>query len=411
LLIKLSDLMARDRAALAEVESMDNGKPVHIADAADISLAIKCLRYYAGWADKIQGKTIPVDGTNFVYTRHEAVGVCGQIIPWNFPILMFVWKIAPALACGCTVVMKTSEKTPLTGLMMANLIKEAGFPPGVVNVLSGYGPTAGKSIACHMDVDKCAFTGSTPVGKMIMGYAAQSNLKRVTLELGGKSPLIVFADADMEQAAAAADVGLFLNGGQCCCASSRIYVEEGAYDAFCAEMVKRAEAKTVGDPNDPSSDQGPQVDKIQFDKILGYIESGKKEGARCLTGGSRSGNKGYFVQPTVFADVKDDMTIAREEIFGPVMQVASFSTVEEVIKRANDTEYGLAAGVCTRDIGKALKVSHALRAGTIWVNQYDAFDCAAPFGGFKTSGQGRELGEYALHNYTEVKTVNIPIDR
>jgi aldehyde dehydrogenase (NAD+) len=324
---------------------------------------------------------------------------------------MLIWKLSPAMATGCTTVVKTSEKTPLSALAVAKLIKEAGFPPGVINILSGYGPTAGEPLARHMDVDKVAFTGSSAIGHKIEIMAAESNLKRVTLELGGKSPMIVMPDADLDQALAAAHLGLFLNQGQACCASSRLYVHEDIYDEFVTKAGEQAKARQLLDPSDPKCDQGPQVDKIQFDKILGYIESGKQEGARLVTGGKRHGTKGYFIEPTVFADVKDDMKIAREEIFGPVMQILKFSDVNDAIKRANDTPYGLAAGVCSRDIGNVLKIAHALRAGTVWVNCYDVFDAAASFGGYKDSGHGREMGNAVLNHYTELKTVIIPTDK
>jgi aldehyde dehydrogenase (NAD+) len=407
LLYKLADLVDANKKELAALETLDNGKPYGVALAADLPLTSACYRYYAGWTDKIHGKTIPVAGPYFTYTRHEAVGVAGQIIPWNFPLLMQAWKLGPALACGCTVVMKIAEQTPLTALRVGELALEAGFPPGVINLLTGFGPTAGQSLARHMDVDKVAFTGSTEVGHLIMKYAAESNLKRVTLELGGKSPNIVFADTDMEQAVEGAHFALFFNQGQCCCAGSRLFVEEKCYDEFTHKVVEKAKSKKVGDPFAKETAQGPQVDKDQFDKILGYIDAGKQEGAKLLTGGSRVGQKGYFIEPTVFADVKDDMKIAREEIFGPVMSVIKFKDIDEVVKRANNTNYGLAAAVWTKDISKALTISNRVRAGTVWVNCYDVFDAGAPFGGFKQSGIGRELGEYGLQNYTEVKTVTI----
>ena len=322
---------------------------------------------------------------------------------------MQAWKLAPALATGNTVVMKPAEQTPLTALRVGELIVEAGFPPGVVNLLPGYGPTAGAAIARHMDVDKIAFTGSTEVGHLIMEAAARSNLKRVTLELGGKSPNIVFADADLDQAIEGAHFALFFNQGQCCCAGSRLFVEEQAYDEFVERSAARARRRTVGDPFDPATEQGPQVDQDQYNKVLRYIASGKKEGARLVCGGGSVGDRGYFVEPTVFADVKDDMTIAREEIFGPVMSIIKFRDIDEVVQRANHTEYGLAAAVWTRDIGKAHTIANSVRAGTVWINCYDVFDAAAPFGGFKQSGMGRELGEYGLQQYTEVKTVTVKL--
>jgi len=407
LLHKLADLIEKNADELAQLEALDNGKPYAVAKAADLPLSIACYRYYAGWADKVQGKTIPIAGDYFCYTRHEPVGVVGQIIPWNFPLLMQAWKLAPALATGNTVVMKPAEQTPLTALRVMELIVEAGFPDGVVNMLPGYGPTAGAAISRHMDVDKVAFTGSTEVGHLIMEAAAQTNLKRVTLELGGKSPNIVFADADMDAAIEGSHFALFFNQGQCCCAGSRVFVEEKAYDEFVERSAARAKTRTVGDPFDPKTEQGPQVDDIQMEKVLSFIESGKQDGAKLVAGGGRSGDRGYFVEPTVFADVRDNMKIAEEEIFGPVMSIIKFKDLDEVCERANNTMYGLAAGVWTRDISKALAIANSVRAGTVWVNCYDVFDAGAPFGGFKQSGIGRELGEYGLQQYTEVKTVTV----
>lgn len=409
LLYKLADLIEQNIAELARLETLDNGKPLNDSLNADLALVIACYRYYAGWADKIQGKTIPINGPYFCYTRHEPVGVVGQIIPWNFPLLMQAWKLAPALATGNTVVLKTAEQTPLSALRLGELIIEAGFPPGVVNILSGYGPTAGAAISHHMDIDKVAFTGSTEVGHLIMEAAAKSNLKRVTLELGGKSPNIVFADADMNAAIAGSHDALFFNQGQCCCAGSRLFVEESCYDEFVERSVQRAKDRIVGDPFDDKTEQGPQVDQEQFNKVMSYIESGMREGAQMLCGGSQVGDKGYFIQPTVFADVRDDMKIAQEEIFGPVMSIIKFKDINEAIERANKTMYGLAAAVWTKDITKAHAIANGLRAGTVWVNCYDVFDAAAPFGGFKQSGIGRELGEYGLQQYTEVKTVTIKL--
>src|SRR5271169_3958242 len=409
LMNKLADLIEKHKEELAELESLDNGKPYQVALAADLPLTIACYRYYAGWADKIQGKTIPVQGRYFTYTKHEPAGVVGQIIPWNFPLLMQAWKLGPALAAGCTVVMKPAEQTPLTALRVGELMLEAGFPDGVVNLLPGYGPTAGAAIARHMDVDKVAFTGSTEVGHLIMKAAAESNLKRVTLELGGKSPNIVFNDADMDEAIEGAHFALFFNQGQCCCAGSRLFVEEKCYDEFVARSVERAKKRTVGNPFDKNTEQGPQVDQDQFDKVMSYIDSGKQDKAKLATGGNRVGDKGYFIEPTVFADVRDNMKIAEEEIFGPVMSIIKFKDIDEVAERANRTMYGLAAGVWTRDISKALAIANSVRAGTVWVNCYDVFDAAAPFGGFKQSGIGRELGEYGLQQYTEVKTVTVKL--
>ena len=407
LLGRLADLIESHADELARLETLDNGKPCHVARAADLPLTIATYRYYAGWADKLQGKTIPIAGNYFCYTRHEPVGVVGQIIPWNFPLLMQAWKLAPALATGNTVVMKPAEQTPLTALRIGELVCEAGFPPGVVNILPGFGFTAGAAIARHMDVDKVAFTGSTEVGHLIMESAAKSNLKRVTLELGGKSPNIVFADADMDEAIEGSHLALFFNHGQCCTAGSRLFVEEKCYDEFVERSVARVQRRTVGDPFDRNTEQGPQIDQAQLDKILSFIESGKREGASLLAGGKRVGDKGFFVEPTVFAGVQDNMKIAREEIFGPVMSIIKFRDVNEVTTRANATMYGLAAAVWTRDIGKANAIANAVRAGTVWINCYNVFDPGAPFGGFKQSGMGRELGEYGLQQYTEVKTVTM----
>ena len=412
LLSKLADAVEAHKDELAALETLDNGKPIADSLAADLPLTIQCYRYYAGWADKNHGSTFPIDGSYFSYTRHEPVGVVGQIIPWNFPLLMQAWKWGPALACGNALVLKPAEQTPLTALRVAELAQEVGFPDGVINVVPGYGPTAGAALASHMDVDKVAFTGETSTGKLVMTAAAQSNLKRVSLELGGKSPNVVFADADLDAAVEGAYFGLFFNQGQCCVAGSRLYVEERVYDEFVDKMTKKAKARRLGDPFHPETEQGPQVSKEQQDRVRGYIDAGRREGAKLLVGGADAPSSlaaahanGYFVEPTVFADVHDDMTIAREEIFGPVMSILKFKDADEVIERGNRSFYGLAAAVWTTDVRKAVRVSHALKAGTVWVNCYDVFDAAAPFGGFKMSGIGRELGQYALQLYTEVKTV------
>mmetsp|Transcript_21772 Transcript_21772/g.38471 ORF Transcript_21772/g.38471 Transcript_21772/m.38471 type:complete len:495 (+) Transcript_21772:172-1656(+) len=414
LILKLASLIERDEKYFVELESLDNGKPTGLAGqgygaVVDIGLAIKCFRYYAGHADKLTGKTVPMDGQFLNMVVREPVGVVGAIIPWNFPLLMATWKLAPALACGCTVVLKTSEKTPLTALHLAKLIKEAGFPSGVVNILSGFGPTSGEPLVCHKDVDKVAFTGSTAVGRKIQELAGK-HVKRVTLELGGKSPLIVCEDADLEQAVQAAHTGLFLNQGQCCIASSRVMVQDTVHDEFVKLAVKQAQSLKAGDPFHEDTTHGPQVDKLQFDRVMGYIEKGKAEGATVSTGGSRIGDKGYYIEPTVFTDVQDHHTIAQEEIFGPVMSVLKWSKLDEAIERANSSIYGLGAGVCTRDVGKAIYVAKAIRAGTVYVNCFDVFDAAAAFGGFKQSGIGRELGAAALDNYLEEKTIIIPIE-
>jgi aldehyde dehydrogenase (NAD+) len=407
LLHRLADLIENNQEELAALESLDNGKPYQDSMTADLPLTIKCYRYYAGWADKVHGKTIPVDGSFFCYTRHEPVGVVGQIIPWNFPLLMQAWKWGPALATGCTVVLKPAEQTPLTALRVAALARDAGFPDGVINVVPGYGPTAGAALSEHMDVDKVAFTGEYTTGQIVMQAAAKSNLKRVSLELGGKSPNVVFADADLDAAVEGAFFGLFFNQGQCCCAGSRLFVEERVHDQFVDKVMQRVKRQKVGDPFDPDTTQGPQVSQEQMDRILGFVDAGKKEGAKLLIGGKRCGERGYFVEPTIFTGVTDSMKIARDEIFGPVMNILRFKDIDEVIRRGNQTYYGLAAAVWTRDIAKAHRLANALRAGTVWVNCYDVFDAAAPFGGFKMSGIGRELGEYALQLYTEVKTVYV----
>ncbi|RHZ51367.1 hypothetical protein CDV55_100327 [Aspergillus turcosus] len=406
MLIKLADLMERDIDTLAAIEALDNGKAFTIAKI-DVSNAAGCLRYYGGWADKIHGQTIDTNPETLVYTRHEPIGVCGQIIPWNFPILMWSWKIGPAIAAGNTVVLKTAEQTPLSALYAAKLIKEAGFPPGVINIISGFGRTAGAAIASHMDIDKVAFTGSTLVGRNILQAAAKSNLKKVTLELGGKSPNIVFADADIENALKWVSFGIYFNHGQCCCAGSRILVHESIYEKFLARFKERAESIKVADPFDPQTFQGPQVSQLQFDRIMGYIQDGKQAGARVIAGGERQGDKGYFIKPTIFADVNGDMKIVQEEIFGPVCTVQKFSTEEEAIKLANNTNYGLAAAVHTTNLNTAVRVSNAVKAGTVWVNNYNLISYQAPFGGFKESGIGRELGAYALENYTQIKAVHI----
>ncbi|XP_074064422.1 aldehyde dehydrogenase 1A1-like [Macrotis lagotis] len=409
LLNKLADLMERDRLILATIESMNGGKIFSNAYMADLSFSVSAIRYCASWADKIQGRTIPIDGKFFSYTRHEPIGVCGQILPWNFPLVSLVWKIGPALCCGNTVVVKPAEQTPLTTLHIASLIKEAGFPPGVVNIVPGYGPTAGAAISSHMDVDKVSFTGSTEVGLLITEAAGKSNLKRTTLELGGKSPCIVFADADLDSAVEFAHQGVFYHQGQCCIAASRLFVEESIYNEFVQRCVERAKKYTLGNPLIPGVQQGPQIDKEQYNKILDLIESGKKEGAKLECGGGPWGEKGYFIQPTVFSNVTDEMRIAKEEIFGPVQQIMKFKTIDEVIRRANNTHYGLAAGIFTKDLDKALTISSALQAGTVWVNCYGVPTCQVPFGGFKMSGNGREMGEYCLHEYIEVKAVTVKI--
>ena len=409
LLNKLADLIERDREYLARLETLDNGKPFKDSYNVDLPLTIKCYRYYAGWADKIQGKTIPIDGNYLCFTKHEPVGVCGQIIPWNFPLLMQAWKLGPALCAGNTIILKPAEQTPLTALYVGALIIEAGFPPGVVNIVPGYGPTAGAGLTEHPDVDKIAFTGSTEVGHIIKKACGEGNLKRCTLELGGKSPNIILADADLDYAVEMSHFALFFNQGQCCCAGSRCYVQEGIYDEFVKKSRERSQRRKVCDPMDPDCEQGPQVDQDQFDKVMGLIESGKKEGATLECGGNRVGDKGFFIEPTVFSNVKDDMRISQEEIFGPVMQISKFKTIDEVIERANRTNYGLAASIFTKNLEDALMLAQGIRAGTVWINCYDVLESQAPFGGFKESGNGRELGEYGLQQYSEIKTVTIKL--
>lgn len=405
IIYKVAQLLDQHREEFAELETLNNGKPISETRGADLPLAIDTFEYYAGFADKITGDTIPVTGEYFNYTLREPMGVVGQIIPWNFPLLMAAWKLGPALATGCTVVLKPAEQTPLTALRLGELLLEAGLPPGVVNIVPGYGPTAGAAIAQHPDVDKVAFTGSTEVGKLIMKMAAESNVKRVSLELGGKAPNIVFADADLDAAVQGAMTGIFFNQGEVCCAGSRLFIEDQIYDEFLAKLKKRAEALVVGNPMDPKTQMGAQVSAEQFNKILGYIERGKSEGAHVVTGGVRATEKGYFLRPTVFGGVGDEMTIAREEIFGPVVSALRFKDVDDLVARANNTVYGLSAGIWTRDIGKAHRLAKSVKAGTVWVNCYNCFDAASPFGGFKQSGFGRELGKYALELYTQVKSV------
>ncbi|EEB13108.1 restnal dehydrogenase, putative [Pediculus humanus corporis] len=409
LMLKLADLVDRDTNYLAMLETYNNGKP--LTDAlGEMYYCAQILRYYAGWCDKIHGSTIPVDGKFMCMTRKEPVGVVGQIIPWNYPVMMLIWKWGPALACGCTIVMKPAEQTPLTALYMASLAKEAGFPPGVINVVPGYGPTAGAALVNHPDVNKIAFTGSTEVGEIIMKGCAASNLKRVSLELGGKSPLVVFSDApDLDEAVNIAHEGLFSNHGQSCCAGSRTFVQDTIYDAFVEKATQLASNRVVGDPFKKGVQQGPQIDKEMFDKVMNLIESGKKEGAKVECGGKRLGNVGYFVEPTVFSNVTDNMRIAKEEIFGPVQQIIKFKTLEEVIERANNTTYGLASGIITSDINKAMTFAQSVQAGSVWINCYDAITSQTPFGGFKNSGFGRDLGEESLKEYLETKTITIKV--
>lgn len=408
LMYKLADLLEDNLDELAALESLDNGKPIRDSRAADVPLTIDCLRYYAGFADKIHGDTIPINGNYFTYTRKEAVGVVGQIIPWNFPMLMTAWKWGPALAAGCTIVMKPAEQTPLTCLRMASLAQEAGIPDGVINIVPGFGPTAGGALVKHADVDKIAFTGEDATAKIIMREAADS-LKRLTFELGGKSPNVIYSDCDIDAAVQGAHFGLFFNQGQCCCAGSRVFVEESIHEEFVSRMVKMNMDRKLGNPLDPATEQGPQVDQNQYDKIMDFINRGKNQGAELISGGNRHGDTGYFIEPTVFDNVQDDMDIAQLEIFGPVMSILKFKNTDEIIERANKTHFGLAAAVWTKDITKAHQLAAKIRAGTVWVNCYDVFDAAAPFGGFKQSGQGRELGAEGLKPYLETKTVTVAL--
>jgi len=407
LLNKLADLIERDQQILAEVESFNNGKPVKIARDFDIGDSVQCLRYYAGWADKITGQTIELDNkVKFAFTRHDPIGVCGQIIPWNYPINMWAWKVAPALACGCTIVMKPSELTPLTALLLSKLIAEAGFPPGVVNTIPSLGSVGGAALSTHRDVDKVAFTGSTVTGRKILEAAAKSNLKKVSLELGGKSPHLVFESADLDQAANWACLGILYNTGQDCTAGSRLYVQDSIHDKFVALLVEKAKALVIGDGFDEKSGGGPVVSKVQYDKVWGYIENGKAQGAKLALGGQKRPGRGFYVDPTIFTDISQDMNIVRDEIFGPVLAVGKFKTEEEAIALANDTSYGLGAGLHSNDASQCMRVSSALEAGTVWVNQYNVLSNNVPFGGKRQSGIGRELGSYALEEYTSVKAVH-----
>lgn len=408
-ILRFADLVEKHSDELAALETWDNGKTFDQAAKTEVPSFVRLFHYYAGWADKIHGLTVPADGPHHVQTLHEPIGVAGQIIPWNFPLILFAWKVGPALACGNTVVLKTAEQTPLTALYVAKLFHEAGLPPGVLNIVSGFGPTAGAALASHMDVDKVAFTGSTETGKIILGLAAQSNLKPVTLELGGKSPFIVCKDANIDHAVELAHFALFFNQGQCCCAGSRTFVHESVYDEFLEKSKARALKRTVGDPFRKGIEQGPQIDEEQFNKILKYIKSGQESNAKLECGGSRIGSKGYYIQPTVFSNVQDDMLIAQDEIFGPVQSILKYKDLNEVVKRANATKYGLAAGVFTKDLNTANTLSRALRVGTVWVNCFDVFDAAIPYGGYKMSGTGREKGVYSLNNYLQVKAVVTPL--
>jgi len=407
---KIGDLILEHTDELAQLESLDNGKPFPVAQAADVPLAADLFHYMAGWATKIEGNTINISvpympGANFhSYTLREPIGVVGQIIPWNFPLLMAAWKLGPALAAGCTVVLKPAEQTPLSALRLAELIAEAGVPEGVVNVVPGFGETAGAALAAHMDVDKVAFTGSTEVGKLIVEAAGASNLKKLTLELGGKSPNIVFEDADQGAVQGAANA-IFFNHGQCCVAGSRLFVQQSRFDEVVDGVSEIAKSIKLGSGMEPGTQMGPLVSSEQLERVTGFLESGKADGATALTGGGRFGDRGYFVEPTVLTNTTPNMKVVREEIFGPVVVAAPFSDLDEIAAVANDTEYGLGAGIWTKDISKAHALAKKIKAGTVWINCYNVFDASLPFGGYKQSGWGREMGHEVLNNYTEVKAV------
>ncbi|CAL9054154.1 unnamed protein product [Musa banksii] len=412
IMMKYADLIDQHAEELAALECLDAGKLFLLNKILDVPGASNMVRYYAGAADKIHGETLKMSGEFQGYTLREPIGVVGHIIPWNFPTIMFFFKVAPALAAGCTMIVKPAEQTPLTALYYAHLAKQAGIPDGVLNVVTGFGHTAGAAITAHMDVDKVSFTGSTEVGRLVMEAAARSNLKSVSLELGGKSPVIIFDDADVDMAVDLARKAIFFNKawmGEICVAGSRVYVQEGIYDEFVRKIAESSKNWIVGDPFDAHVHQGPQVDKKQFEKVLKYIDHGKREGATVLTGGKPCGEKGFYIEPTIFTDVKDDMLIAKDEIFGPVMSLMKFKTIEEAIERANNTRYGLAAGIVTKDLNIANRVSRSIRAGIIWINCYFAFDDDCPFGGYKMSGFGRDSGMHALEKYLHVKSVVTPI--
>lgn len=416
LIHKIGDIILDRLEEFAELESLDNGKPITIARAADVPLSADMFHYMSGWTTKMHGKTLPISvlytpGTQYhSYTRPEPVGVVGQIIPWNFPMLMAAWKLAPALATGCTVVLKVAEETPLSGLLLGEVMQEAGVPDGVVNIITGFGETAGAAVASHPDVDKVAFTGSTEVGRKIV-QAAAVDLRKVSLELGGKSPNIVLSDANLETAIPGAANAIFFNHGQCCAAGSRLYADKKIFDKVVEGVADAASKIKVGPGLSPDTEMGPMVSKVQHERVAGFLDSGKSEGATAAAGGSKRGDKGYFIEPTVLVDTKPDMKVVQEEIFGPVVTASPVDgdMDEKLIEEANNTIYGLAAGIWTRDVNKAHALAARLRSGTVWVNCYNIFDAALPFGGYKQSGWGREMGEAVLENYTETKAVTINI--
>jgi phenylacetaldehyde dehydrogenase len=412
LMWKLADLLESRLEEFAQLETLDNGKPLMMARLADVPISVDTLRYYAGWATKVEGNTIPLSaqpgGSFLAYTLREPIGVIGQIVPWNFPLVMAVLKLGPALATGCTVVLKPAEQTPLTALLLGELIQEAGFPDGVVNIVTGYGETAGAALAAHPDVDKIAFTGSTEVGKLIV-HAAAGNLKKVSLELGGKSPNIVFQDAEMDSAIPGAANAIFFNQGEVCVAGSRLYVEDKQFDNVVNGVSKIASSLRIGPGMDTTTQIGPLISQQQLNRVCGYLESGFSEGAKAAAGGKRHGEKGYYVEPTVLVNTSDKMKVVREEIFGPVVTVMPFSDIDDLVAKANNTPFGLAAGVWTRDIKKAHRIAAELRAGTVWINCYGLLDPAMPFGGYKQSGWGREMGKAMLDLYSETKSVCTPI--